>query len=111
MEGLVVHESGMNKDRPKMTPRFLTWETLLIVILLTWIQMEDQVLRKMSGFFKLSCNTRELDMHLILTSRFIWRRKWQPTPVFLPEESQGWRSLVGCRLRRGRTGSDMTEET
>ena len=26
------------------------------------------------------------------------RRKWQPTPVFLPGESQGWRSLVGCRL-------------
>ena len=25
-----------------------------------------------------------------------WRRKWQPTPVFLPEESQGWWSLVGC---------------
>ena len=23
-----------------------------------------------------------------------WRRKWQPTPVFLPGESQGWRSLV-----------------
>ena len=23
-----------------------------------------------------------------------WRRKWKPTPVFLP----GWRSLVGCRL-------------
>ena len=22
-----------------------------------------------------------------------WRRKWQPTPVFLPGESQGWRSL------------------
>ena len=27
-----------------------------------------------------------------------WRRKWQPTPVFLPGESQGWESLVGCRL-------------
>ena len=27
-----------------------------------------------------------------------WRRKWQPTPVFLPGESQGWRSLVGCCL-------------
>ena len=27
-----------------------------------------------------------------------WRRKWQPTPVFLPEESQGQGSLVGCRL-------------
>ena len=27
-----------------------------------------------------------------------WRRKWQPTPVFLPGESQGWWSLVGCHL-------------
>ena len=37
-----------------------------------------------------------------------WRRTWQPTPVFLPEESQGWGSLVGCHLW-GRTTSDMTE--
>ena len=27
-----------------------------------------------------------------------WRRKWQPTPVFLPGESQGRGSLVGCPL-------------
>ena len=27
-----------------------------------------------------------------------WRRKWQPTLVFLPRESQGWGRLVGCRL-------------
>ena len=27
-----------------------------------------------------------------------WRRKWQPTLVFLPRESKGWGSLVGCRL-------------
>ena len=39
-----------------------------------------------------------------------WRRKWQPIPVFLPGESQGWGSLVGCRLW-GRTESDMTEVT
>jgi len=53
-----------------------------------------------------------------------WRRKWQPTPVpgkstpvawngnplQLPGKSQGWRSLVGCRLW-GHTESDMTEET
>ena len=26
---------------------------------------------------------------------YFWRRKWQPTPVFLPGESHGWRSLVG----------------
>ena len=25
-----------------------------------------------------------------------WRRKWRPTPVFLPGESQGRGSLVGC---------------
>ena len=39
-----------------------------------------------------------------------WRRKWQPTPVFLPGESQGRRSLVGFRLW-GRTESDTTEVT
>ena len=27
-----------------------------------------------------------------------WRRKWQPTPVFFPGESQGQGSLVGCHL-------------
>ena len=27
-----------------------------------------------------------------------WRRQWQPTPVFLPGESQGQGGLVGCRL-------------
>ena len=39
-----------------------------------------------------------------------WRRKWQPTPVFLAGESQGQGSLVGCRLWR-RTESDTTEAT
>ena len=35
---------------------------------------------------------------------------WQPTPVFLSEESQGWGSLVGCHLW-GLTESDTTEAT
>ena len=39
-----------------------------------------------------------------------WRRKWQPTPVFLPVESQGRGTLVGCRLW-GHTESDTTEAT
>ena len=39
-----------------------------------------------------------------------WRRKWQPTPVFLPGESQGRGSHVGCCLW-GRTESDTTEAT
>ena len=39
-----------------------------------------------------------------------WRRTWQPTSVFLPGESQGWGSLVGCRLW-GHTESDTTHAT
>ena len=39
-----------------------------------------------------------------------WRRKWKPTPVFLPGKSQGRGSLVGFRLW-GRTESDTTEAT
>ena len=41
-----------------------------------------------------------------------WRRRWHPTPVFLPGKSQGqgWGSLVGCRLW-GHTESDTTEVT
>ena len=38
------------------------------------------------------------------------RRQWQPIPVFLPGESQGQRSLVGCRLW-GHTESDTIEAT
>ena len=47
---------------------------------------------------------------LSLSTFMLWRRKWQPTPVFLPGESQGRRSLVGCRLW-GRTESDASEAT
>ena len=39
-----------------------------------------------------------------------WRRKWQPTPVFLAGESHGWRSLVGYSPW-GRKESDMTKAT
>ena len=39
-----------------------------------------------------------------------WRRIWQPTPVFLPGESQGRGILVGCRLW-DRTELDTTEVT
>ena len=30
------------------------------------------------------------------SGRFPWRREWQPTPIFLPGEFQGQRSLAGC---------------
>ena len=38
-----------------------------------------------------------------------WRRKWQPTPVFLPGESHGQRSLVGYSPWGGKE-LDMTEQ-
>ena len=38
-----------------------------------------------------------------------WRRKWQPTPVFLPGESHGQRGLIGYSLW-GRKESDMTKQ-
>ena len=58
-----------------------------------------------------SMGTIRVGHDFTFTFTFIhWRRKWQPTPVFLPGESQGWGSLVGCRLW-GRTESDTTEAT
>ena len=42
------------------------------------------------------------------SSHMLARRKWHPTPVFLPGESQGWGRLVGSRLW-GHTESDTTE--
>ena len=57
------------------------------------------------SFFKLSSSIQRLvidEMH--------WRRRWQPTPVFLPGESQGRQSLMGCLLWSG-TELDTTEAT
>ena len=45
-----------------------------------------------------------------LHAEYTWRRKWQPTPVLLSGESQGWGSLVGFHLW-DRTESDMTDMT
>ena len=47
---------------------------------------------------------------LSLFTFMLWRRKRQPTPVFLPGESQGRESWVGCCLW-GLTESDTTEAT
>ena len=47
---------------------------------------------------------------LAMLHSLCWRRKWQPTPVFLPGESQGQGSLVGFHLW-GHTESDTTEVT
>ena len=53
-----------------------------------------------------ACNAG--DLGLIPGWKDPWRRQWQPTPVFLPGESQGRRSLVGDSLY-GHKESDTTE--
>ena len=45
---------------------------------------------------------------LSLSAFMHWRRKWQPTPVFLPGESHGRRSLVGCSPWDRRVGHDWS---
>ena len=55
-----------------------------------------------------SDTTERLHFHFSLSTFMHWRRKWQPTPVFLPGESQRRGALLGCRLW-GRTESDTTE--
>ena len=42
--------------------------------------------------------------------KILWRRAWQPTPVFSPGEFHGQRSLEGCSPW-GRTEVDTTEAT
>ena len=59
---------------------------------------------------RLHFHALEKEMALSLFTFMHWRRKWQPTPVFLPGEPQGRGSLVGCRLW-GRTELDTTEVT
>ena len=54
-----------------------------------------------------ACNAGDLGS-IPGSGRSPWRRKWQLTPVFLPGESHGQRSLVG-HSPRGRKESDMTE--
>ena len=57
-----------------------------------------------------SDTTERLHFHFSLSTFMHWRRKRQPTPVFLPGESQGRGSLMGCRLW-GRKELDTTEVT
>ena len=52
-----------------------------------------------------------IDMGSIpVSGRFLWRRAWQPTPVFLPGESHGQRSLVGYNPQ-GHQELDTSEAT
>ena len=54
-------------------------------------------------------NVRDMDSVKPWVGKILWRKKWQPTPVFLLWTSYGWRSLVGYSPR-GYKESDTTEQ-
>ena len=76
--------------------------------------MEPMSSASVGGFFTAESPGKPVSMKSGLRTGFGLvlggRRKWQPTPAFLPGESQGWRSLVCCRLW-GPTELDTTEVT
>ena len=63
-----------------------------------------------SGCLLKENETQFKNIYLNVHAAIFWGRKWQLTPVFLPGEPQGWRSLVGCHLW-GYTELDTTEVT
>ena len=86
-------------------------------VLMRWMNLEPMAQGKVSQkekdkyrvFRRVSVESRKTVLLSLFAGQH-WRRKWQPTPVFLPGESQGRGSLVGCRLW-GCTESDRTEAT
>ena len=90
----------------RQEPSFGPWKRspflqhYLIIHAISFLCIESYLLDVHCGFYP----------SLSLFTFMHWKRKWQPTPMFLPGESQRRGSLVGCRLW-GRTESDMTEAT
>ena len=78
---------------------------------LEWVAIAFSILGGTSGK-EPACQCRRHKRHRFdpQVGKIPWRRAWQPTPVFLPGESQGQRSLMGCCLW-GRTELDTTEVT
>ena len=80
-----------------------------VLFILFTLFCSSEVISTILSSSSLICSSAS-DILLLILSRLFWRRKWQPTPVFLPGESHGRRSLVGCSPW-GRTESDTTEAT
>ena len=102
---LGIHTKETRIERYTCTSMFIA---ALFIIARTWKQPRcpsaDEWLRKLWYIYTME--------YYSAIKKVLWitSRKWQPSPVFLPGESQGWGSLVGCRLW-GRTESDTTEAT
>ena len=75
---------------------------------IAWRIHGRRILSRLQSMGSLGVGHDYWETSLSLFTFMHWRRKWQPTPVFLTGESQGQGSLVCCRLR-GHTELDTTE--
>ena len=74
----------------------------------SWPLVEEASLTEIRA--KAKNKAKKVTTKINVNQMWDWGKKWQPAPVFLPGESQGWRSLMGCCLW-GRTELDTTEAT
>ena len=95
---LILH-CVLKESENKNTVRFA--KVIYSIISITTVS-NSLIFATLTGYFSGICRT--------LNSTLYWRRKWQPTPVFLPGESQGRGAWMGCRLW-GHTESDTTKVT
>ena len=84
----------------------LTWRIPMGRV--AWWTTVHRVAKSRTQLKQLSTHTHKLLIILLWILHFICRSKWQPTPVFLPGESHGQRSLVDYSSRDSRE-SDTTE--
>ena len=94
----VAHSSLQRGQEPPRTPSLLSQDQ---------VQFSSVTQSCPALCDPMDCSTPGLLVHHQLHLNLL---KWQPTPVFLPGESQGRRGLVGFRLW-GRTESDTAEAT
>ena len=92
--------------------KLLTFEKIAIFIILTNTEVGcyySKHLKHVANVSGQAESRKQSDItDLKIPIHVMWRRKWQPIPVFLPGEFHGRRSLVGCSPW-GRTESDTTE--
>jgi len=72
-----------------------------ILIWMTSLSMEEEFMDWINKCIKGHTNESTLlikhsQCTIVSFERTVWRRQWHPTPVLLPGESHGQRSLVGC---------------
>ena len=72
----------------------LSWSCGELTVRYRAASQRSLVLKRLSGE-ESACQCRRHRFHPC-PGKIPWRRKWQPTPVFLPRKSHGQRSLAGC---------------